>query len=415
MIGVIVAASPAENLNFVLPMREVLEAPAGRGRVDSRIPYQLPVMPFGVNETMRFNIELPLGPGEFGRKLEQESNAHSDRLRAKLLAEHAERLFPRGDKSVRMMHSYYPGWMPRLIRYGDDGEWSPRETSGETEASLPHGGKVTAGLIANTALIRVTSLGAAVRDDKHVDAYGRTWQLRSWRLDAMDLKVVALLLPVPNGYVALVRFIPEGRAHDNSEELKILANLIYPTYVGTMTEWQEFAKLGDLRPKVFDGIRIGYTANQQFSYRSSRFELSLEPGLIDISDRSRLQLDLAYFPERGGIVWDVSALRFLEDLETSISVYVRRRARIPAEIGGNLHRDWNRMLRREAPFDGQPLLDEEYPRVRTVFGLPKPGAAISAVEPERLYEVGLTVSAFPSVESVQEMQEQLFAKFKLLE
>ena len=222
MIGVIVAASPAENLNFVLPMREVLEAPAGRGRVDSRIPYQLPVMPFGVNETMRFNIELPLGPGEFGRKLEQESNAHSDRLRAKLLAEHAERLFPRGDKSVRMMHSYYPGWMPRLIRYGDDGEWSPRETSGETEASLPHGGKVTAGLIANTALIRVTSLGAAVRDDKHVDAYGRTWQLRSWRLDAMDLKVVALLLPVPNGYVALVRFIPEGRAHDNSEELNEL-------------------------------------------------------------------------------------------------------------------------------------------------------------------------------------------------
>ena len=50
-----------------------------------------------------------------------------------------------------------------------------------------------------------------------------------------------------------------------------------------------------------------------------------------------------------------------------------------------------------------------------MFGLPKPGAAISAVEPERLYEVGLTVSAFPSVESVQEMQEQLLAKFKLLE
>lgn len=454
VIGVIVAASPAENLNFALPIRRVLEAPERRARMDARVHYQLPVMPFSVAEILQFDIGLPLGLGEFDRLLQQESNTHSDRMRAKLLAEHAERLFPRGDMSVRMMHSYYSGWMPRLIRYGDDGEWSPREISGETEASLPHGGQVTAGFIANSALIRVrkpenmplaglmadsrlqmdlalkalnwsryigteavrvTSLGAAIQDEKHVDAYGRAWQLRSWRLAAMDIQAVALLLPVPNGYMALLRFIPVGRIHDNIEELKILANLVYLTYTGTMTEWQEFAKLGDLRPRVFDGIRIAYTANQQFSYRSSRFELRLVPGLIDISDRSSLELDFTYFPDRGAVVWDVGAFRFLEDLENSISVYIRRRARVPAEIGGNLHRDWNRMLRRESPFDGKPYLDEDHPRIRTVFGLPKPGAATAAGEPEYLYEISLGLGSFPSPDSVREMQEQLLANFKLLE
>ena len=73
------------------------------------------------------------------------------------------------------------------------------------------------------------------------------------------------------------------------------------------------------------------------------------------------------------------------------------------------------MLRREAPFDGKPYLDEKFPRIRTVFGLPQSATATAAGEPERLYEIGLTVSAFPSKESVQEMQEQLLANFKLLE
>lgn len=141
VLGVIVAASPAENLNFALPIGRVLSAPRLRARMDTRVAYQLPVMPFGVNESMQFDIELPPGLAEFNRRLVGESNSHSDRLRAKLLAEHAERLFPLGEPSVRMMHNYYDARQPRLIRYGDDGQWRPREMSDKTEVSLPHGGR----------------------------------------------------------------------------------------------------------------------------------------------------------------------------------------------------------------------------------------------------------------------------------
>ncbi len=454
VIGVIVAASPAENLNFALPIRRVFDAPERRARMEARVPYQLPVMPFGVNDTLRFDFELPLGLAEFGQRLAAELNGHSDRLRTKLLAEHADRLFPRGEQSERMMHNYYNARQPRLIRYGDDGEWSPREISGETNASLPHGGQVTAGSIAGTVLIqvqkpenmplaslledsrlqmdlalkalnwtrvigtepiRITSLGAAAQDEKHLDAYGRPWQLRSWRLDPMDLKAVALVLPVPNGYVALMRLVPVSRAYINVEELKLLANLIYVTYVGTMPQWQEFAKLEGLRPKLFDGIRIEYTANQRFRYRSPRFEFSLEPSLVDIGDRSSLELDFIYFPEHGVVVWDVTGLRFLEDLEKSITVFVRRKARVPAEIGGKLHSEWGRMLRREAPFDGQPYLDEEFPRIRSVFGTPESDTATVTSEPERLYDVGLMLRGFPSKETVRKLQQELLATFKLLE
>ncbi len=454
VIGVIVAASPAENLNFALPIRRVLEAPDHRARMDVRVPYQLPVMPFGVNESLQFELELPLDLAAFNERLMALSNAHSARLRAKLLAEHAERLFPRGASSARMMNNHFGATEPRLIRYGEDGEWQPREISDETRVSLPFGGQVTAGTVAGVALIqvrrpdnqplaalmtdsrlqmdlalkainwtrfigteaiRVTSLGAAVQDEKHVDVYGRVWQQRSWRLPAMDLAAVALVLPVPNGYVAMMRISPTGLGYVFTEELKILSNLIYLSYVGTLPQWQEFNQLDGLRPKVFDGIRIEYTANRQFSYHSPRFEIRLEPGLIDITDRSSVVLDLTYFPERGAVAWDVSAFHFHEDLETSLNVSVNRKARVPLEIGGNLHRDWNRMLRREAPFDGRPHLDDEFPRIRTVIGLPQAAAPAGAAEPEHLYEIGLRMRGFLSVELMREMQQQLLANFKLLE
>ncbi|MGH8251581.1 MAG: S1 family peptidase [Steroidobacteraceae bacterium] len=225
VIGVVLAASQSENLNVALPIRQVLEAPNRRARMDVRLPYQLPVMPFTAQETLKFDFELPMGVTEFGSRLLAELNAHHDRVRAKLLTEQAERLFPRGLQSVRMMHTGNRAWQVRLIGYASDGEWQPRESAGQIEASLPHGGQVTAGAAANAALVQLRkpenlslaalfadsklqmdlalkalnwsgfigaepvqliSLGPATLDGSHVDAYGRTWQVRGWlrRADA---------------------------------------------------------------------------------------------------------------------------------------------------------------------------------------------------------------------------------------
>jgi serine protease Do len=454
VIGVILAASPSENLNIALPIRQVLEAPDRRARMDARVPYQLPIMPFAVQETFKFDFELPMGVADFGTRLVGELNAHSDRLRAKLLSENAERLFPRGPQSVRMMHTGNRAWQPRLIGYASDGEWQPREIAGEIEASLPHGGQVTAGAVANTALVQVkkpenlalaglfadsklqmdlalkalnwsrfigpeaiqlTSLGPATQDERHVDAYGRTWQLRGWPFAEVGMKAVALVLPVPNGYVALMRMSPSAHAHASAEELKILANLIYLRYDGTLPQWNEFADLGDLRPKVFDSIRIDYTPNRTFKYRSKRFEIGLDAGFIDITDRSSLELGFTYFPERDAVVWDVSEFSFQESQDRTFQVSVRRAARVPAELGGDLYRQWGRMMRREAPFNGMPYLDQKYPRVRTVFGMPQLAAGTTAGEPAQLYEVGVTTDGYLSRESAHEIQQELVAGFKLLE
>jgi hypothetical protein len=81
--------------------------------------------------------------------------------------------------------------------------------------------------------------------------------LRSWPFDKVGMKATALVLPVP-------------------EELTLLSNLICLRYYGTLPQWRQTAGLGDLRPKVFDGIRIDYTPDRTFKYRSKRCEIGLD-------------------------------------------------------------------------------------------------------------------------------------------
>src|SRR3546814_12291688 len=53
--------------------------------------------------------------------------------------------------------------------------------------------------------VMATSLGKPLLDTIHVDAWGRRWQAREWALPYANARLVALALPVPNGYVGVVR------------------------------------------------------------------------------------------------------------------------------------------------------------------------------------------------------------------
>jgi hypothetical protein len=450
VIGVIVAASPAENLNFALPIRHVLETPAGVARIETRMNYQLPVMPFGVTDKLRVETPLPLSLPDLAARLVASMNQLGDQLRVRYRSELADRWSARSPAAARMLLQPYQARTPRIIRYGDDREWSPGELTGETTAALTHGGEVLAGTLAGAAIVRVrkpdnltlaglmadsraqmdmalkaltwsrqigsesvriVSLGPAERDERFEDGFGRRWQLRSWRLDPMDLKAVALLMPVPDGFVALMRLSPTGRSHANAEELKILADHVYLSYGGTLPQWQEFMALGDLRPRAFEQVSIEYVTDKRLRFRSPRFESLILGVFADVSDRSTLELETGYIAEGESIAWDITGLRFIEDVENAFTCSIRRQARVPPEIGGALHRDWLRMVKRLPPYDAMPHLDDGYPRVRKMY-LPQTGAE---QEPAFVYDVGFRVETFMDLESLRMVHAQFQAGFQLRE
>jgi hypothetical protein len=449
VVGVIVAASPAENLNFALPIHHVLEDPGRVALLDTRGNYQLPIMPFSLSDTLRIEIPLPQGLPELGARLLDAMNRHGDALRLRYRSELKDRLFPDSPAAARMLLRDYEARNPRLIRYGDNQEWGAESFSVDTEAALPHGGEVLAGAMAGAALVRVRrpenqplaalmtdsklqmdlalkavgwsrpignemvrilSLGPADQDRPYEDSYGRRWQLRSWRIEPMDLQAIALLMPVPDGLVALMRLSPTGRAHANTQELKFLADFVYLTYGGTLPQWREFMQLGALRARPFERMAVEYVPGRQLSFRSPRFDFSLDLNLADISDRSAFELRFSYVPGPEGASWEVIGCEFREDVQHALAISAHRQPRIPPEIGGNLRRDWQRMFKRAAPFDGRPYNDDGVMRLVRVRG-----AAADAPEPAFLYELALELQSYPGEEELRRMLDQIGAGFRLHE
>jgi hypothetical protein len=227
----------------------------------------------------------------------------------------------------------------------------------------------------------------------------------------MDLKALALLMPVPDGFVALMRLSPTGRSHANLEELKYLADHVYLGFGGTLPQWQEYMALGDLRPRAFDALTIEYVADRILKIRSPRFESMIHNMYADVSDRSTLTIETGYLVEGESVVWDITGLQFSEDAEHPFSCAIRRQARVPAEIGGTLHRDWLRMVNRAAPYDARPHLDELYPRVRRMYA----PAAEPGQEPGFIYDVSFRVESFMDGETLRQVHAQFQGGFQLRE
>ncbi|TAK55228.1 MAG: serine protease [Gammaproteobacteria bacterium] len=448
VIGVVVAASPAENLNYALPVRHVLEAPA-TGRIDSRITYRLPVMQQTVGESLRAEFPLPVDLAGLSQLVQRAVLGHLEGLRSRLFEQHVAPAFSAADASSPLLHGHIEARMPRVFARGEDGAWSAQRVGNVTDTDLPHGGQVSAGAIVGTWVLRVvmpedqslpalvadpalqmhfmlrglhwsrivagesiaiTALGPAARDELHVDRHGRRWQLRIWAIPPADAVGITMTLPTPDGFVGLARLVPSGRLAMELGEMKLLSELFWLSYGGNLAQWREFMSLNDLRPAVFDRVRLEQEGNRLLRFHSPRFELGLDMESVDIRDQSAVQMDLGFVREGAtGLVWDVTGLDYREHMDSAPIVRVRRRAGVSATVGGVARRDWEKMVKRQAPYHGLPELDVDALRVRTVFA----GAATAAPEPAFLYEFEVRLPIGP--ESLQELHQQILDGFRVAE
>lgn len=204
------------------------------------------------------------------------------------------------------------------------------------------------------------------RDEKvHVDLYGRKWLLRTWDLPFMDARLISAALPVPDGFVVLSRLAPTGLASQTTELVKMAADLAYVTYSGTLLEWRGFLALPSVQPAAFANITLGLETGNGFSYRSPRFEFIAGKELLDIQDKSMLDLSFSYFSDAGRVLWDVAGVSLREDGRSMAMTRVERRPRPPASLPQRFQDEWLDVRTRRRPFDGAPIRDENLTIVST--------------------------------------------------
>ncbi|MEZ5562457.1 MAG: serine protease [Gammaproteobacteria bacterium] len=389
-IGIVIARSPGENLNFALPIVRVTADPGRVAAFDVRSSFQLPVLNKALVANYRDTFDLPQPYSEFARRWLASRLDYYTRERDRLLADQADELFPRG-KAAKLLAMDKRPKTPALVTQTDDHSWEANTGDEADNTDLPGEGRVALRFVGGTGLfelrrpdaasdddfysdsrtamdmllkgmkinrlvgpqsIRVTSAGPAQRESPFVDEFGRKWQSRSWPMSYMDAEVLSLWLPVPNGYVGMLQLVPSSNRELATAELQLLANYFQAPYRGTLPQWKAFLARRALRPATFEEIEILHSPDKGLHYESPRLTFAVPPDMLKISGESQLRLDMVYLMDGDKLAWDVGGIALLADGGGKSYVAAYRQPRPAKEAGKELLQRWDDMANHSKEFDG---------------------------------------------------------------
>lgn len=442
VIGVVLMKSANENLNYALPIAEVLGAPEHQAVIDAKTNYRLDVLDTVQNGRFKASFALPLGFDAFAATYLKLGDAHSDAQLKALLARDPANLFPNGDGSHQLLYGR-PSLsnFPQLIGRDSDGVWG-RAGRQQHRFTLGSNGYVDAGSLARTGLVhlrrpddlpadrfyadpavpmeqlakagffhrqvgpekvKITSLGPPIYQARHVDRWQRPWQLAEWPLSYANVRVAVMTLPVPDGDVMLLRFVVPGHEHDNLLDLKALADFVDVDYEGTLAQWKDYLRQTSLLPAAFKDIQLDFDYGRRFSYASKRMAFSFTPALQKIAPDSLLMLGFGYFDDHGTPAWGIDEVQLWKNRDPNDMnrVAIQRYAQPPADLDNGFQSQWREVSRREHPYDGVARDDNDVMKIDTVV------AQAGATSPAVLY------TAFCGVEG-SHAQDDMKARLDLL-
>ena len=407
VIGIVLRKSPSENLNYAVPIVEVINANKNEAIIQEKMRYVLDNMDMTKRETLKKKSNLPKTYEELNSELNVIMAQFSDKLLKDLLAENRDTIFPHGSGSTRLFYRSYDAVFPHLVMKGKDGNWDAYYPKGTRDADLGNNGRLTYGTLGSTVFlyirkpdnipletfygdsklfmdlilkgggryreigpeeIKITSMGSAFEDYRFTDSYGRIWLVRTWLIEYDDGKVVTFSLPVPGGYIVMMRTDQTGSVDQGDiPDLKVLSDFIYVSYYGTFKDWREFLSQKDLLPSIFSTIDIDIENNKAFRFKSTRLSLSYSHNIMKISNNSDLRLDFGYFQEQGRTVWDVTKIAIGEEKYNQIGYTVSRMMKPPKELGDQYQNNWEDMVEQRFPHNRSAYYKDKVTVISTTY------------------------------------------------
>ncbi|HEU0265056.1 MAG TPA: trypsin-like peptidase domain-containing protein [Geobacterales bacterium] len=422
VIGIILGKSENENLNYALPIGELLNAPTNKAIHRLKGVYRIANMDMTHFSNVTNELPLPMSYADFHQQLIAINDKVTQQMMSGFFTEHKAEIFPEGKDSLPLLYKLSSVGFPRLIMRDRDGSWdayAPEDTSStklERNGELTYGGlasylflkldkpdNVTLAtlttdnkLLMDTVLkglalqreigpekIAITSLGQAADVFSHTDRWGRRWLVRTWLIPHTDEKIALFLLPLPGGMAGFLKAADTSDIDgDYLQDMKALTDFIYLSYYGSLANWREFLALGELRPKAFDSIAIDFDYGHRFSYRSPDLSFSYDAEQMAISERSDLQLLFSFFPRQGKVVWDVAGVVAGEDKATITSFAIHRKPAPPAELPDTAQTDWQNLVNHRYPFNNEAWNKDGDTLIRTIWPEKVSGT------PKLLYTIG---------------------------
>lgn len=403
VLGVVLRKSQNENLNFALPISEVLQASASKAEVRAKAIFKLDITDRTLQGKVDETLDLPADHVVFGRALEERLNQFAFSLSEKFKAAYRDDMFPRAEGAQALLYrTNVTANFPRMLSKQRDGTWDVVAPGERREADIGKNGKLAYGKMGNylyvrmrvpddtsvarlqkdstqfmdlvlrglyfsrafgSERVRITSLGASKEEEVHVDAYQRKWQVRRWTIEHSSEKIVVYSLPQPDGFAMFISAADQSVSYMYEIDMKTLSDYAFVTYYGTLKQWKEFLSARDMLPAVFESIRLETDYGKKFTYRSKRMTFSYTSDLMKVTENSDLHLKPSYFKEEGRVVWDVSSVTAGEDKDTSTFVLINRYPRPPETLPDADRQTWESLAIGRTPFTGVAFSD----KTRTVI------------------------------------------------
>jgi hypothetical protein len=409
VIGVVLRKSPNENLNFALPIGLVLDAPASSVDSERRVSGRAVFMDSTQDGMFHVHLDLPLAFADFAKSYQSQADAFFDAQWKQLLTKEDANLFPKGDGSKKILASSAPlDAFPMALHRGANNEWSYwRPQHGKTP--LPGNGFVDIGVLGKTALIhvrkpddlslaklysdatglvdlifkattftrdvgdekvRMTSLGAPLSDVVFVDKWHRRWQHREYAIPAVDAVLAVYSLPVPDGYVVLLLTVPSRSRHTESVQTETLIGLVSATYDGSFAAWKEFLQQGEWVPADIAGAKLSIDYGKRFSIAPTGFSLTYGADLQPIEANGELTVSYGYLGRDGSATLGIAGVRAQPDMDKYATIRVNRHPKPFADSPRDHLSNWNDLVTRAHPEDGQPYKDGRMTWAGTTLGHP---------------------------------------------
>lgn len=407
LIGVVLMKSANENLNYALPISQVLDAPDHQAIIDTRSSYQLDIFDAHQNGMFKAQFGLPLTLGDFYRNLQDRESANSESELKALLAKESANLFPHGQGSTRLLFQQTQlDDFPTLIVRGSNGEWARVGKSSEHYSLSSNGyvdvgaagrnglihlrrpddmdaarfygnAKVRMDLLAQTGMfqravanekIKVTSLGKPILDTVHVDRWQRSWRVEVFALPYANAFGVVYSLPVPDGSVMLTRMAQPANLHDTKLDLDELGNFIYVTYQGTLQQWTSYLKDATLQPATFKNIHLDFDYGHHFSYASPRVSFAYGPELQAITPDNLLLLGFRFSMDGDKAVWGVGDIQIWKNStsDSQDNVNVQRYTAPPPDLDKDMSSRWQQLTQRQFPYNAVARPDGDLMKIDAV-------------------------------------------------
>ena len=391
VIGVILRKSPNENLNVAVAIDQVLKGSDRAATIESRFNYRFPLMRASEFVDTNESFPLPKSIDDFYAALDATVMTEFHTVRDAYQKAHGDRMFPHGADSEHVLHSLWVADFPRAIEERGDNLWGVSEPKPQRSqldkngfietASFPDAATavrlripdetnrtelhanskeymdlvlkgVTINRQVGTDAVRITSAGPATSETTYVDAYRRTWQVRSWLLPYNNMAVLSLALPTPEGYIGLIAQRPQFVRAESVEDLETLTGFMYVSFTGTLKQWLDYLSASLNQPGIVHTLGIDADYGKTFKFRSPRFNLIVPSGLPKVDAESILTVKFGYFHQGDATVWDVGGL-YLGDPERKANYLdVLRHQRPLPSFPQTWADQWQKIENGEYPYTG---------------------------------------------------------------